>query len=60
MTLNDLMIHPRTKPHAPSTNLDTILHGPVISVEKVATAIMLDTNFFILVDVAGHAVWGMA
>jgi hypothetical protein len=60
MTLDDLMIHPRNKPHAPSTNLATILHGPVISVEKVATAIMLDANLFMLVDAAGHAVWGMA
>jgi len=51
---------PASPPQHPSINLNTILSSPVVAIDKAATAVMVDANFFMLVDATGHAVWGLA
>jgi hypothetical protein len=59
-TLDSLMMRPRTKPQTPSMNLATILNGPVVSIQDAITAVMLDSNTWMLVNAANQAVWASA
>jgi hypothetical protein len=64
--LDNMKMRPQTKPQqtsAPAHTItlgDAILRNPVNTGKAIATTIMLDTNFWLLVDIAGLPVWATA
>lgn len=60
-TLDTLMTKPQNKPAPPHTITlgDAILRNPV-NRQPVASAIMLDLNFWLMVDICGSPIWALA
>jgi hypothetical protein len=61
--LDNLKMRPQTKPSVPTHTItlgDAILRNPVNTGKAIGTAIMLDANFWLLVDIAGLPVWATA
>lgn len=60
-TLDTPMDNPQSKP-APRHTItlgDAILRNPV-NRQQVASAIMLDLNFWLMVDICGSPIWALA
>jgi hypothetical protein len=61
-TLDSPMTKPQNKPAPPHTITlgDAILRNPANLGKQVASSIMLDANFWLMIDICGSPVWAMA